>query len=161
MHFDPDIHVKFMRIALKEAQKAQLHYDIPIAALIVDENNRIISKAHNQVEKNHNSIAHAEILALNKAVKKVGYKHLLNSTIYCTLEPCSMCAGATVLARIPNIVIAAMDPKTGACGSVLNIAQSANLNHRCNIFTHVLEEESSLLIKTFFENIRRNKSNGK
>lgn len=146
-----------MTKALKEAEKALLHNDIPIAAIITDENHNIIAKAHNQVEKDKSAVSHAEILAIKKAIKKVGYKHLLNAIIYCTLEPCSMCAGAIVLARIPNIVIAAADPKTGACGSILNIAQNNQLNHRCNIIQHIMEKQSETLIRSFFQKIRENK----
>ncbi len=146
-------HKYFMQIALNEAKKAEQKGEIPIGAVIVL-NDNVISKNHNRVEELSNSTAHAELLTIQEAIKIIGYKHLLDTTLYVTLEPCSMCAGAIVLARIKSLVFAAPDPKSGACSSVLNIVQNPKLNHRVEILSGVLENESSLLLKTFFKQLR-------
>ncbi len=143
----------YMNIALNEARKALDNDDVPIGAIILYDG-KIIARAYNQVEKVKNSLAHAEIIALNKAIKKVGYKHLLNCEIFTTLEPCPMCAGALVLARIKRLVYAAKDPKSGAVNSVLNITNHPKLNHKVEITSGVLSKESSELITEFFQFIR-------
>ena len=143
----------FMSQALKEAKKALLHNDVPIGAVIVKDN-KIIAKAHNQVEKNNDSTAHAELIAIKKAMKKIGYKHLLDCDLFVTLEPCSMCAGAIVLARIKNLYFATDDPKAGACGSILNIPNNKRLNHQVNIYSGILQYECSIIIKDFFKQLR-------
>jgi tRNA(adenine34) deaminase len=146
-------HKYFMQIALNEAKKAEQKGEIPIGAVIVL-NDTVISKNHNRVEELSNSTAHAELLAIQEAVKIIGYKHLLDATLYVTLEPCSMCAGAIVLARIKRLVFATHDSKSGACGSVLNIVQNPKLNHKVEILSGILENESSILLKTFFKQLR-------
>ncbi len=143
----------YMNIALNEARKALDNDDVPIGAIILYDG-KIIARAYNQVEKVKNSLAHAEIIALNKAIKKVGYKHLLNCEIFTTLEPCPMCAGALVLARIKRLVYAAKDPKSGAVNSVFNITNHPKLNHKVEITSGVLSKESSELITEFFQFIR-------
>lgn len=143
-----------MKIALKEAKKALLHNDIPVGSLIVLDG-VIIAKAHNMVEKKNSSIAHAEMLALEKARKKLGEKYLPNAILYSTLEPCSLCSGAIILSRIKTIVFGAFDLKAGACGSVLNIAHNKLLNHRCDIISGIMREDCSNLLKSFFEELRK------
>lgn len=143
----------FMQAALKQARIALENEDVPIGAVIVC-NGKIISRAYNQVEKTNNALAHAEILAINKAIKKIGYKHLLDCVLYTTLEPCPMCAGAIVLARIKRLVIAANDPKSGAAGSVLDITNNIQLNHKVEIQSGIYADESSELLKSFFQYIR-------
>lgn len=149
----------YMKLALKEAQKSIDSGDVPIGVVIVFEN-RVLSTGHNQVEKNGNPLAHAEILAINKATKKLGYKHLLKTKLYVTLEPCSMCAGAIVLARIPELIIGTNDTKTGACGSLYNITNDSRLNHRLEIRYNVLQSECSYLLKDFFNKLRIQKNAG-
>ncbi|MGQ9819101.1 MAG: tRNA adenosine(34) deaminase TadA [Candidatus Kapaibacteriales bacterium] len=144
---------KLMRLAIIEAKKALKSGDVPVGALILIDD-KIISKAYNQVEKNSNAIHHAELISIKKAIKKVGYKHLLNSTLVTTLEPCSMCAGAIVLARISRVIFGAYDFKSGAGGSVLNILNNKSLNHRVELIGGILERECSELIQNFFQNLR-------
>jgi tRNA(adenine34) deaminase len=150
-----DIHTKYMQEALKEARKALKFGDVPIGAVIVSDN-KIIGRGYNQVEKKNDSTAHAEIIAIKSAIKKYGYKHLLNCTIYVTLEPCTMCSGAIVLARIPYLVYGAEDPKAGASGSLYAITDDKRLNHRCQITNGILADECSIIIKDFFHKLRKN-----
>jgi len=147
----------FMKEALKEAQEAFARDEVPVGAVIVHKN-RVIARAHNQVEMLKDPTAHAEILVLTEACNFLGNKWLLDCVIYVTIEPCSMCAGALVLSRIKKIVYGAEDPKAGACGSVLNIANNKKLNHRIEIKKGVLEKDCSLLLKDFFLKKRRKSS---
>lgn len=146
----------FMQIALEEAEKALETGDIPVGAVIVFDD-KIVGKGHNQIEKKNNSLLHAEMLAIKEAIKNIGYKHLLDCTLYVTLEPCAMCAGAIVLSRIKKVIYAAADLKTGAGGSIFNILQDSRLNHRVEVESGLLESESSYLIKNFFVNLRKDK----
>ncbi|HRP02485.1 MAG TPA: nucleoside deaminase [Candidatus Kapabacteria bacterium] len=148
-----------MEIALKEAEKSLAYGDVPIGAIITN-NGRVIGRGHNKVEKKNNSILHAELIAINSAIKKIGYKHLLNCEMYITLEPCSMCAGAIILSRIKKIYIASKDAKSGAGGSILNILQNKQLNHRCDVEYGLLENDSSEKIKNFFKELRTRKTIG-
>lgn len=143
----------YMEIALDEAKKALLSGDVPVGAIIVY-NGEIISREHNRVEELSDATAHAELLAIKDAIKKVGYKHLLDATMYVTLEPCSMCAGAIVLARLKRLVFAARDQKAGACSSVFNIVQSSQLNHFVEVTQGIMENESSKMLSTFFKQLR-------
>lgn len=153
---DSRIHTFFMRQAIVQAKKALVHGDVPIGAVIVS-GGKIIARAYNQVEKQGNPLAHAEILAIGKAIKKTNYKHLLDCALYVTLEPCPMCAGAIILARIPRVVYATTDPKTGACHSLYSITNDTRLNHRCEVISGVLQEDSSTLLKKFFRELREKK----
>ncbi len=150
----------YMQIALKEAYKSLKNNDVPVGAIIVYKD-KIISRAYNKIEKSNNSLLHAEILAINSAIKKYDYKHLLDCELYVTLEPCSMCAGAIVLSRIKKVYIAAKDSKSGACGSIINLVQNKSLNHQCELETGILENESSKLLKDFFKKLRDQKKNWK
>jgi len=144
----------FMQLALKEAQKAFEDDEVPVGAIIVHKN-KLIAKAHNQVERLKDPTAHAEMIAITQAASSLGAKWLNECTLYVTIEPCAMCAGALVLSRIKNIIYGAKDPKTGACGSVFNIANSKKLNHRIKVKAGILKDECSVLLKEFFKNKRR------
>ena len=140
---------KFMLEAMREAEKASGMDEVPVGAVIV-RGGEIIARAHNLVETAGRSSAHAEMLAIEAAEQLTGAKWLPGTTIYVTLEPCSMCAGAMVLARIPRLVYGAADPKTGACGSVLNVAANSSLNHRIEITGGVLGDKCSEQLREFF-----------
>lgn len=144
----------FMQEALKQAKIAAEKDEVPVGAVVVHEA-QIIGRAHNQVEMLKDPTAHAEMIALTQAAGTLGQKWLHDCTLYVTLEPCSMCAGAMVLARIKRLVFAAADPKTGACGSVFDIPQSEQLNHKVEVSAGVLEEQGSYLLREFFERKRR------
>ncbi len=142
-----------MQGALKEAQKAFLEDEVPVGAVIVH-NDRIIARGHNQIEQLKDPTAHAEMIALTSAAAYLGSKWLNSASLYVTIEPCSMCAGALVLARIKAIIYGADDPKTGACGSIVNIANNKKLNHRISVKKGVLKQECALLLKEFFKKKR-------
>ena len=145
--------IRFMQEALKEAGKAFDKDEVPVGAVIVYQN-KVIARGYNQVECLKDPTAHAEMLALTSATHYLNTKWLNEASIYVTIEPCSMCAGALVLARIKNLYFGAKDPKTGACGSVINIVSHSKLNHRVKISGGILEKESSLLLKEFFKRKR-------
>lgn len=144
---------KFMLEALKEASLAAEEGEVPVGAVVVKDG-QIIARAHNKVETARRSSAHAEMLALEAAESALGAKWLPGATMYVTLEPCSMCSGAMVLARMSRLVIGADDPKTGACGSLYNIANDQRLNHSIEIKRGVLAEECSAILKEFFRRKR-------
>lgn len=150
---------RFMLEAMKEAEAAADSGEVPVGAVIVRDG-EIIARAHNLVETAGRSSAHAEMLAIEAAESLLGTKWLPGTAMYVTLEPCSMCAGAMVLARIPRLVIGARDPKTGACGSVMNIASNERLNHRIEIESGVLGEECSEQIREFFRSRRVTRREG-
>lgn len=151
-----DLDAYYMKLAIKEAQKSLLIDEVPIGAIIV-QNGKIIARAHNCVETKKNSLKHAEIIAIEKAIKKTGYKHLLDCTLYVTLEPCTMCAGAIVLSRIPKIVFGAYDAKAGCCGTVYNICGDGKLNHKPEIVAGVLQNECADMLSNFFSVLRAKK----
>jgi tRNA(adenine34) deaminase len=142
-------HERFMLQALAEARAALDNGDVPVGAVVVHDN-RIIGRGHNQRELMQDPTAHAEMIALTAAASAVGSWRLNNCTIYVTLEPCAMCAGALVLARIDALVYGTADPKAGACGSILNIVEDPRLNHRVQITAGVLAEECGEILRTFF-----------
>ncbi len=143
----------FMRLALREAERALEHDDVPIGAVVVG-GGEVIGAARNERELRGDPTAHAEILALREASASVGGWRLLDTVLYVTLEPCAMCAGAAVLARVPRVVWAAPDPKAGAAGSVLNVLAEPRLNHRPDAAGGLLAEESADLIRAFFASRR-------
>ena len=151
---------KFMKIALKEARKAYDKGEIPVGAIIVKDD-IIISKAHNLKELKNDTTKHAEILAIQKASKKLNSWRLEDCEMYVTLEPCSMCAGALIQSRIKKVYIGTMDYKTGACGSVLNLLKDFKFNHKVEIQSEVLQKDCELIIKEFFKNLRANKKKNK
>jgi tRNA(adenine34) deaminase len=142
-----------MREALKEAQKAFAEDEVPVGAVIIS-GGKIIARGHNQIERLKDPTAHAEMLAITSATNFLDTKWLNAATLYVTIEPCSMCAGALVLARIKSIYFGAKDPKTGACGSVVNIADNKKLNHRIKVKSGILAKESAFLLKDFFKKKR-------
>lgn len=145
---------KFMSIALSEAEKAAKKGEIPIGA-VVEKNGEVLAKAHNLTETAKDPTAHAEILAIRKACEKLGSTRLFGANLYVTCEPCSMCSGAIVLARIDNLYIGTRDRKTGACGSALHILQNEALNHKVNVRFDILQEECSETLKSFFAQLRK------
>ena len=144
---------KFMKEALKEAKKAYKKEEIPVGAIIVKDG-KIISRAHNLKESKCSSISHAEILAIEKANKKLGAWRLENCDMYITLEPCMMCMGAIINSRIKKIYIGTLDPKTGACKSVINI-NNYKFNHVVEIENGILKEECEYILKDFFKILRK------
>lgn len=151
-----DKHIRFMKEALTEAMKAYELDETPIGAVIVYED-KIIARACNRRNTDKNALAHAEILAIDQASKKIDDWRLEKCTIYITLEPCPMCAGAIVQSRIPHVVYGAGSPKAGFGGSLLNILQMDELNHRCEVTRGICEEESSQLLKDYFKKMREKK----
>jgi tRNA(adenine34) deaminase len=147
-------HQYYMHEALKEAQKAFAEDEVPVGAVVVHKG-KIIARGHNQVERLKDPTAHAEMLALTSAANFLQAKWLSYASVYVTIEPCSMCAGALVLARVKDIYFGAKDPKTGACGSVVNIAHNKNLNHKIEIHGGVLKEECGSLLSEFFKKKRK------
>ncbi len=146
----------FMKQAVKQAKKAYAKLETPIGCVIVHED-KIIARGYNKRNIKKNTLAHAEILAINKASKVLGDWRLEDCTMYVTLEPCPMCAGAIVQARIPRVVIGSMNPKAGCAGSVLNLLQQDGLNHQVEITKGVLAEECSGLMTSFFRELRKKK----
>ncbi len=145
--------VFWMERALVLAQQAAEKGEVPVGAVVIKEGN-LVAAAHNLREQSGNPVAHAEMLAIQSASKKLGNWRLTETTLYVTLEPCPMCAGAIILARIPRVVFGATDPKSGATGSLYNIVQDERLNHKVELLSGVCAEESSVLLRTFFENRR-------
>lgn len=144
---------KFMEEAYIEAQAAAAEGEVPIGAVIV-QNGEIIAHAHNRTEQDKDPTAHAEMLAIREAAAVLGGWRLTGCSMFVTAEPCSMCAGAIVWARIEKLYIGAMDPKAGACGSVFNIPQEERLNHYVEIETGLMGDECSGLLKDFFRKLR-------
>lgn len=147
---------KFMRAAIREAKKAYALGEVPIGCVLVADG-KIIARGYNRRTTDHNTLSHAETNAIRKASKKTGDWRLEQCTLYVTLEPCQMCAGAIVQARIPKVVIGAMNPKAGCAGSLLNLLQFPAFNHQVEIETDVLQEECSALLTDFFAELRNKK----
>ena len=147
---------KYMREALKQARKASRLGEVPIGCVIVHEG-KIIGRGYNRRNTDKNTLAHAEITAINKASKVIGDWRLEECTLYVTLEPCQMCSGAIVQARIPEVVIGCMNPKAGCAGSVLNLLQMQQFNHQVEITRGVLEETCSSMLSAFFRELRQRK----
>lgn len=143
----------FMRMALDEALRALERGDVPIGAVAVRDG-VVIGRGYNARERDQDPTAHAEIIALREAAQVVGHWRLEGVTLYCTLEPCAMCAGAMVLARLPRLVYATTDPKAGAGGSVMNIVQHPQLNHRVEVESGLMAEEAAHYIRSFFAALR-------
>lgn len=150
-------HIKYMKEALKQAKKAYALGEVPIGCVIVYED-KIIARGYNRRNTDKNTLAHAEITAINRASKKLGDWRLEDCTLYVTLEPCQMCAGAIVQSRITNVVMGCMNPKAGCGGSILNILEMPEFNHQVNVLRGVMEEECSQILQDFFKELRiRNK----
>ncbi len=147
-------HEYWMQVAFREAEKAYHEGEVPIGAIVVFDN-QVIGKGYNLTERLQDPTAHAEMLAITAAADHLGSRRLLDCTLYVTLEPCAMCAGAIVLARIPNLVFGASDPKAGACGTIFNVVEEKRLNHQVNLISGVLERKCSLILSDFFRNLRK------
>ena len=149
---------KYMKEALKQAKKAYVLGEVPIGCVIVYEG-KIIGRGYNRRNTDKNTLAHAEITAINKASKFIGDWRLEDCTLYVTLEPCQMCAGAIVQARIPEVVMGCMNPKAGCAGSILKVLEMPEFNHQVSVTRGVLEQECSDMLKIFFSELRvRNKA---
>jgi tRNA(adenine34) deaminase len=143
----------FMRLALREAERALEHDDVPVGAVVVQDG-EVIGAGHNERELREDPTAHAEMLALRQAAATLRSWRVLDAVMYVTLEPCSMCAGAIVLSRLPRVVFAASDPKAGAAGSVVNVLDLAALNHRPECVGGLLAEDSASMLRAFFASRR-------
>lgn len=146
-------HEKYMKEALKEAKKAFALQEVPIGCVIV-EDEKIIARGYNRRNTDKNVLAHAELAAIRKADRKTGDWRLEDCTLYVTLEPCQMCAGAIVQSRIPRVVIGAKNPKAGCAGSILNLLQRKEFNHQAEIVEGVLEKECAEILQDFFKKLR-------
>jgi tRNA(adenine34) deaminase len=146
-------HERWMEQALRLAERAYEEEEVPVGAIIVQDGS-VVGKGYNQIERLQDPTAHAEILALTAAANTLGSKKLDRCTLYVTLEPCAMCAGAIVLAKVPVLVFGAFDPKAGACGTLYNIVEDKRLNHQPHVIPGVLDEKCALLLKTFFGTVR-------
>lgn len=150
----------FMRVALEEAKKALAINEVPIGAVIVY-GNEIIATGYNQRETSQLSLSHAELIAIEKANQKLGTWRLEDCTLYVTLEPCQMCAGAIVQSRIKRVVFGALDGKAGCAGSILNILEEPRFNHQVELTSGVLQEECSMILTQFFQELRSKRKNQK
>lgn len=150
------VHEKYMKEAIAQAKKAAKIEEVPIGCVIVKDD-KIIARGYNQRNKRGSTLAHAEILAIKKASKAIGDWRLEECTLYVTLEPCQMCAGAIVQARIPNVVIGCMNAKAGCAGSIINLLSMKQFNHQVNVTKGVMEEECSKMMKEFFADLRKRK----
>jgi tRNA(adenine34) deaminase len=150
----------YMQLAIEEAKKAEEIGEVPIGAIIVKDG-EIIARAHNLRERDQRSIAHAELLAIDEACKSIGSWRLEGATLYVTLEPCAMCAGAIVLSRIKKVVFGASDPKGGCAGTLMNLLQEERFNHQAEVVSGVLKEECSEILSGFFRKIRMKKKQEK
>lgn len=154
-----EIKEKFMEEALKEAFKAYKKEEIPVGAIIVKDG-KIIARAHNLKESKNDTTNHAEILAIQKASKKLNSWRLIDCEMYVTLEPCSMCAGAIINSRISKLYIGTMDKKTGACGSVLNLLEDYKFNHIVQVEKYILKDKCEKILKDFFKYLREKNKKG-
>lgn len=160
MKQEKNIHEKYMKEALKQAKKAEKLGEVPIGCVIVYDG-QIIARGYNRRNIQKSTLAHAEILAIRKASRKLQDWRLEDCIMYVTLEPCPMCAGAIVQARIPKVVIGAMNPKAGCAGSILNILQERRFNHQVEMITGVCGGECERVMKSFFQNLRERKKQEK
>lgn len=153
-----DLHKKYMKEAIRQAKKAMTLGEVPIGCVIVFQD-RIIGRGYNRRNTDKSTLAHAEISAIRKASKVIGDWRLEECTLYVTLEPCQMCSGAIVQARIPSVVMGCMNPKAGCAGSILNLFEMPQFNHQVAVTRGILEEDCRKLLKDFFQNLRlRNKA---
>jgi len=147
-------HEQWMKQALREAERAYEEDEVPVGAVAVQKG-KIIGRGHNQIERLQDPTAHAEMIAITAATNHLESRRLEDCVLYVTLEPCSMCAGAIVLSRIPTLVFATFDPKAGACGTLYNIVHDKRLNHTVHVISGVCDRESEELLKGFFGRVRK------
>ena len=145
----------FMRLAIREAEKAYALEEVPIGAVLVDEQGQVVSSGHNMREVWHDATAHAELIAIREACRTLGRWRLTGLTLYVTIEPCPMCAGAIVMSRVDRVVYGSTDAKAGACESVFNIPGNETLNHRPEIRAGVLQQECAEIMRRFFKERRK------
>jgi tRNA(adenine34) deaminase len=157
-HPNVDYHL-LMRLALDQAALSAAAGEVPIGALLVQQG-EILAKSHNRRETWQDPTGHAEMIVIREAAKSLGRWRLIDTTLVVTLEPCAMCLGAIILARIPRLVFGAKDPKAGACGSVLDFAGDPRLNHRVEVLGGILEEESQWMLSKFFQGLRARQAEG-
>ena len=157
MSFSAEDDLRFMRLALEEAKAAAAHDDVPVGAVLVDGDGRVLARSRNEREALASPVAHAEVQALLKGARERGGWNLSGTTLYVTLEPCSMCAGALVLARVAEVVYAAKDPKGGVITLGIPILENPALNHRVKVREGPLAEDSAALLQEFFRRKRREK----
>ncbi|TWI52862.1 tRNA adenosine(34) deaminase TadA [Halalkalibacter nanhaiisediminis] len=155
-----NIHEKWMNLALLEAEKAESIGEVPIGAVIV-QGDELIAAAHNRRESDQQALAHAELIAIKEACEKLGSWRLMNCTLYVTLEPCPMCAGAIVQSRIETVVYGANDPKAGCAGTLMNLLDEPRFNHRTKVIAGCLEEECGSRLTSFFRQLRDRKKSKK
>lgn len=153
-------HERWMREAIAEAHEAERHGDVPIGAVVVAHDGTVLGRGRNERERDEDPTAHAEILALRRAAAALGTWRVHDATLYVTLEPCAMCAGAIVLSRIPHVVFGCTDPKAGACGSVLDVTAEPRLNHRPDVVGGVLADDCAGLLRAFFAARRGRRKHG-
>ena len=154
----PD-HERWMREALKEARLAEAKEEVPIGCVVVH-NGAVIGRGHNQTESLQDPTAHAEMIAITAAAASLGSRRLLDCSLYVTLEPCAMCCGAIVLARIPTVIYAARDPKAGAVDTHYSLLHDTRLNHTCTVIRGILADEAGAMLTEFLNSLRQNKKNG-
>lgn len=147
---------KFMKEAIKQAKKAYDKEEIPVGAVIVKDG-KIIARGYNKKEEKKDTTQHAEIIAIQKASRKIGAWRLQDCEMYVTLEPCAMCTGALIQSRLKRVYIGTMDPKTGACGSVLNLLEDYKFNHKVEVETNIMQKECEKILKDFFKYLRSKK----
>ncbi len=147
---------RFMSQAITQARKAEKLCEVPIGCVIVYEG-KVIARGYNRRNTDHTALAHAEIMAIKKACRILGDWRLEECTLYVTLEPCQMCAGAIVQSRIPRVVIGAMNPKAGCAGSIYDLLNDSRFNHRCEVERGILKDRCSEMLKVFFKKLRENK----
>ena len=149
-------HNYYMEMALEEARRAYEKGEVPIGAVLVVDG-EVVARGHNTREETQQALNHAEMIAIKKACEKQGFWRLDNSYLYTTIEPCVMCSGAIVQARVENVIYGAKDPKYGCCGSCMDLVSDNKFNHQATVISGVLEDECSLLMKNFFKELRENK----
>lgn len=149
-----DEHIKFMQVALREAEKAREKAEVPIGAIIVRDG-VVIARAHNTKNQHRNALKHAEMLVIDKAIKKTGDWRLNDCDLYVTLEPCPMCAGACINARLRSVIFGAYDEKAGCCGTLYNLPTDTRFNHRPQVIGGVCEAECAGILSDFFKNLRK------
>ncbi|WP_289762380.1 tRNA adenosine(34) deaminase TadA [Lactobacillus intestinalis] len=152
---------KYMELALGEANKALKQDEVPIGAIVVDPDGKVIGKGYNRRELDQDATQHAEMIAIREACKNIGLWRLIGCSLFVTLEPCPMCAGAIINSRIKDVYFGAMDPKAGACGSVVDLFSVEKFNHHPHVIRGLFQEKSSQMLKDFFREIRKKQKEAK
>ena len=152
---------KYMELALEEANKALKQEEVPIGAIVVDPDGKVIGKGYNRRELDQDATQHAEMIAIREACKNIGLWRLIDCSLFVTLEPCPMCAGAIINSRIKDVYFGAMDPKAGACGSVVDLFSVEKFNHHPHVIRGLFQEKSSQMLKDFFREIRKKQKEAK